>query len=308
MKNHLLLFLMFCLFYFIHVNAVIQAQNKSIIISENGSYIINSGNKNMTIDPKEGGRITSFKLGNYEFLTAKSIYPVSYGSTFWPSPQSNWNWPPPLVLDSEPYQAENNGKLIKVTSGKDAATGFQFIKEFSAGKKNRLDITYSIVNITKEVKKVAPWEVTRTHKGGLLFFPIGETFTGKKSFDQALTETINGVVWYKVEKEGQKNKLLNIADGSEGWVAYAIDGKLFIKKFKDIKPAMFAPGEAEISFYISAEEEDFIEIEIQGEYNSIRPGDKSVFKVEWTAADIPSNIKVEKGSKELVEFVRGIIK
>jgi hypothetical protein len=35
------------------VTAVIQAQNKSTIISENGSYIINSRNKNMTIDPKK---------------------------------------------------------------------------------------------------------------------------------------------------------------------------------------------------------------------------------------------------------------
>jgi len=130
------------------VTAVIQAQNKSTIISENSSYIINSGNKNMTIDPKKGGRIASFKLGNYEFLAGKDIEPDNYGSTFWPSPQSNWNWPPPAVLDHEPYQVENKDKSIKVTSEKDHSTGFQFIKEFSAGKKNRLDITYSIVNIS----------------------------------------------------------------------------------------------------------------------------------------------------------------
>jgi len=289
------------------VTAVIQAQNKSTIISENSSYIINSGNKNMTIDPKKGGRIASFKLGNYEFLAGKDIEPDNYGSTFWPSPQSNWNWPPPAVLDHEPYQVENKDKSIKVTSEKDHSTGFQFIKEFSAGKKNRLDITYSIVNISQEVKKVAPWEVTRAHKGGLIFFPNGEAFTGKKAFAQAPTETINGVVWYKIEKEKLKSSLLNIADGSEGWIAYAIDGKLFIKKFEDIKPAMFAPGEAEISFYISGET-DYIEIELQGKYESLNPGEKSVFKVEWTAADIPADIKVEKGSKELVEFVRGIIK
>ena len=70
---------------------------------------------------------------------------------------------------------------------------------------------------------------------------------------------------------------------------------------------MFAPGEAEISFYISGET-DYIEIELQGKYESLNPGEKPVFKVEWTAADIPADIKVEKGSKELVEFVRGIIK
>ncbi|MGA7719725.1 MAG: DUF4380 domain-containing protein [Ignavibacteriaceae bacterium] len=307
MKNHSLQILLPCLFYFIMVNAITQAQNKSITTTKNGSYIINTGNKNMTFDPKEGGRITSFKLDDYEFLTDKNVHPDNYGSTFWPSPQSNWNWPPPAVLDNEPYQVEYKGKSIVATSGIDPVSGLQFIKEFSGGKNNRMYLTYSILNVYKEVKKVAPWEVTRVHKGGLLFFPAGETPVHKKSFDMALTETMNGIVWSKIEKQGPKSSLLSISDGSEGWIAYAIEGKLFVKKFEDIKPAMFAPGEAEISLYLCPDA-DYIEIEIQGKYESLNPGSKSVWKVEWNAANIPSTIKVDKDSKELVDFVRGLIK
>jgi hypothetical protein len=211
------------------------------------------------------------------------------------------------VLDNEAYQAVNQGKSILLTSGKDLVTGLQFMKEFSTGNKGRLDITYSIINVSQKVRKAAPWEVTRAHKGGLLFFPAGETELGKKSFDKAPAETINGIVWYKDDKTRPEKSLLSIDDGSEGWIAYAIDGKLFIKKFDDIKPAMFAPGEAEISFYISYEA-DYIEIEVQGEYKSLNPGEKYDWKVRWTGADIPSNIKVEKGSKDLAEFVRKMIK
>jgi hypothetical protein len=261
----------------------------------------------MSIDPNAGGRITSFKLGNYEFLTGKDIHPDNYGSTFWPSPQTIWNWPPPSVLDNEPYQSVNNGKSIILTSGKDPVTGLQFIKEFSTGKNDWLEITYSMINISQDVKKAAPWEVTRAHKGGLLFFPAGETPLGKKSFDKAPAETINGIVWYKDEKTRPEKDLLTIDDGSEGWIAYAIDGRVFIKKFDDIKPAQFAPGEAEISFYISSAA-DYIEIEIQGEYKPIDPGKRSVWKVKWTAANVPSDIKIEKGNEQLVELVRGLIK
>jgi hypothetical protein len=306
MKTHLPLLLMFCLFCIFRGSASAQLQNDSILIKGNASYYIISGITNMTIDSKTGGRITSFKSGNYEFLTGKDIHPDNYGSTFWPSPQSIWNWPPPPVLDNEPYQIEDNGKIIKAVSAHDPVTGLQFIKEILA-ENNRVDITYSIVNISQEVRKTAPWEVTRAFKGGLLFFPIGETPVSRKSFEQAPSETIDGIVWYQDAKGRPKNNQLSIADGSEGWVAYAIDGKLLIKKYKDLKPGTFAPGESEISFYISAEA-DYIEIELQGKYEAINPGEKTVWHVEWIAADIPANIKVEKGSKELAGFVRGIIK
>ena len=307
MKYRNIIFLIFCPLFIFQSNIAAQTKNDSISLSGDGMYAINSGNTKMIVDPKTGGRITSFKLGDYEFLVDKSEQRFSYGSTFWPSPQSMWNWPPLAVLDSKPYQVEDNGKSIKLTSGKDPKTGFQFVKEISETKNNLYNVKYSIINTTGEIKKAAPWEISRAHKGGLLFFPAGETPPHIKSFEMAPTETINGAVWYQDGKERPKNDQLTISDGSEGWLAYAIDGKLLIKKFKDLKPGMFAPGEDEICFYIS-HEANYIEIEIQGKYESIKPGEKTDWNVEWTAADIPANIKVEKGSKELVEFVRGIIK
>jgi hypothetical protein len=136
---------------------------------------------------------------------------------------------------------------------------------------------------------------------------MGQGSIGKKWFEEANADVINGIVWYQDEKEKPDKHKLSIADGSEGWMAYAIDGKLFIKKFPDIKPDMFAPGEAEISFYISPEA-DYIEIEAQGKYEAIKPGEKSTWNIEWIGMDIPANIEVKKDNKELVKFVREIIK
>lgn len=286
----------------------LNARNKtdSIMILDNGSYWIASKDAVVIVNPSEGGRIISFKLGSYDFLVGQDMIPNAYGSTFWPGPQSMWNWPPPPVLDNEPYSAINNGNSVTVTSGKDPVTGFQFIKEFSAGGKNRIKLGYKIINKTEKVKKVAPWEISRVQKGGLLFFPIGKKPLGLKSFEPADVDIINGIVWYKDKIRKPENKKLSTADGKEGWAAYAIDGKLFIKKFNDVKSEMIAPGEGEVLFYVDSDA-DFVEFEIEGKYQTLKPEEELNWNVEWIGIKVPSNIKIQKGSKQLVDFVRKIL-
>jgi hypothetical protein len=314
MKKQLTALCAFCTFYLFSLITFSQPQKDSAMTSSNGvnssedsSYSVVSGNVSISINPEAGGRITSFKLGEYEFLSGKDVNPESYGSTFWPSPQSNWNWPPPAVLDNKPYSVVKSDSAIEMTSGKDPQTGFQFVKVFSPGKSNSINLKYSIINITNEDKKAAPWEVTRVHKGGLFFFPIGETPLGKKIFRPVPSEIINGIFWFQTKETQNDSDELTTADGSEGWFAYAIKGNLFIKKFKDIQPRSFAPGEKEISVYVDAKF-DYIEIEAQGEYKDIKSQEKSMWNTKWIAAKIPSDIKVEKGNMKLVEFARNIVK
>ena len=103
-------------------------------------------------------------------------------------------------------------------------------------------------------------------------------------------EVLDGIVWFQDTKERPKENELSIADVSEGWAAFAIDGKLFIKKFTDIKQAQAAPGEAELSIYVS-NEADYIEFEIQGQYTTLTPGVKMTWNIEWIAVDIPETIR-----------------
>ncbi len=305
MKNKLFLLFLFFLFYLYQNKVHAQHQKDSIMILNNGSYLINSGDASLVVDPSEGGRITSFKLANYEFLTGKDIS-MNYGSTFWPGPQSIWNWPPPPVLDSEPYSAIDNGNSIKLISNKDPITGFQFIKEFSAGKNSSINLKYSIINKSDQTKKVAPWEISRAGKGGLLFFPLGKGQVAGKNFEPAHVNIIDGIAWYKDEMSRPENNQLSIADGLEGWLAYAINNRLFIKKFKDTKPELIAPGEGEILFYISSKA-DYIEIEVEGEYKALKPDEESHWDMDWIGKDIPSNIKVDKENNKLVNFVMKIV-
>jgi hypothetical protein len=82
---------------------------------------------------------------------------------------------------------------------------------------------------------------------------------------------------------------------------------VLIKKFRDVAPEDNAPGEAEVSLYVSGEA-DYIELELQGPYREIKPGERLSWSVEWIAVETPPGLVVEKGSAELVDFVRGIVR
>jgi hypothetical protein len=86
-------------------------------------YALSVQDLSMTVDAAHGGKILSFKLGEQEILAQnpaaapqpapqgegqprrRFFNPNSYGSTFWTSPQAEWNWPPVPEYDSLPYGA-----------------------------------------------------------------------------------------------------------------------------------------------------------------------------------------------------------
>lgn len=283
-------------------------KNGNSCMQKNDSVLsLTSGDVSFSIDPSVGGRILTFEINGFDFLTGKSVNQDNYGSTLWPSPQSDWSWPPPAILDAGEYNVESKSDPVMMMSKIDPTTGWQFEKEFSAGDSNSILLKYSIKNISEKNKKVAPWEISRARKCGLLFYPAGEFMTGKKTFPSVDTVRSGGIIWYQDQAERPDNHRLSSSDGSEGWLAYAVDGKVFIKKFPDIKPGRQAPGEGEVLYYVSSTH-DYIEIEIQGEYVELKPGEKTEWDVEWIAAEIPSSVKVETGNQKLVEFVRTVIK
>ncbi|MGE5499116.1 MAG: DUF4380 domain-containing protein [Syntrophothermus sp.] len=282
-----------------------QKINGAVCRNKDGFYSVTSGINSIVIDPQAGGRIVSFKNCEFEFLTDKTVNENNYGSTFWPSPQSFWNWPPPAVLDNKPYEAAASGKVVSLVSGTDPVTGLKFMKEFSAGDNNSINIIYTIINASAKPVNTAPWEITRVRKGGLLFFPIGDDNMRGKQFEMADYHIISEILWYKDSPVKPEKHKLNIADGLEGWMAYAAGGKIFVKSFPDVKPEAQAPGEAEVLFYVSPEA-DYIEIEVQGTYKEIQPSESSSWHMKWTGADIPPGTGVVPGSTKLVEFVRNM--
>lgn len=286
-----------------------QEKNMTQIIKQkNQSYLLKFANLELTVEPETGGRISSLKFGDKEFLVTKGNSPFSYGSTFWPSPQSVWNWPPPAVLDRAPYEVIDSTNKLILKSKKDETLGLQFNKEISISEKDTsVQILYSIINSSNTNKKASPWEITRMFKGGLVFFPKGLTEPKAKSFDPIPYTESNNLLWYKINKDEKlNNHLLSVSDGSEGWLAYAFDGYIFIKSFEDVHPENQAPNEGEIPIYIDSKSQN-VEIEVQGPYTNIKPGKELLWKMKWFVRKMPNNLKTESANKELIEFVKSVI-
>ena len=189
-------------------------------------YSIEAGDISMTINGAGGGKILSYQYKGTEVIS-QSTFPESFGSTFWTSPQKEWNWPPVQEFDKQPYTVEEKGTSLVMTSNVSARLKYRIRKEFSVDtKSNAIVVAYSIINESGETRKVAPWEITRVPNDGMIFFdaPTGQiTPANLMPFQSAFDAS-----WYQTD-EANQNRKIN-ADG-KGWLAYLNNGLLMVKKF-----------------------------------------------------------------------------
>ena len=238
-------------------------------------YSIEVGDLFMTINAGGGGKILSFKYKDVEVIS-QSTFPESFGSTFWTSPQKEWNWPPVQEFDKQPYTVEEKGNSLVMTSNVSARLKYKIRKEFSVdAKSNAIVVTYSIINESGETRKVAPWEITRVPNEGLIFFdaPTDQITPA----DRMPFKSEFGISWYQTD-EANQNRKIN-ADG-KGWLAYLNNSLLMVKKFQDLNASQPAPEEAEIQVYVNTGK-SYIELESQGAYTELKAGESLDWTVKW---------------------------
>ncbi len=267
---------------------------------ENGRYSISVGDVTLTVDAARGGKVVSYKYQDQEILSTTRM-PNSFGSTFWTSPQKEWNWPPVPEFDTKPFNAEVKDGVLVLTGEKSARFGYRIRKEFSADKKdNAIVIKYTIINESGETRQVAPWEISRVPNGGVVFFEAKEATPANNMKGLPFTYEY-GAAWYVMD-EDRENRKIN-ADGT-GWLAFCDKGLMFVKKFENIKAEEAAPAEAEIQIYANPGK-TFVEIEEQGAYTTLNAGES----VDWTARWylVPNDLPAEP-SKALLKKAKKIAK
>lgn len=273
--------------------------------SADEGFIIKAGNVTMTISAKEGGKIMSYKYDDKEMLSQLRMA-NQYGSTFWTSPQKEWNWPPVTEFDRGAYtdetDAAKSSKSLMLTSQVARKLPFQIQKQYTPDPKGKfIRVSYTIINKGDAERQVAPWEISRVvaDESGLIFFdaPVeGITPAGLIPFKGEA-----GASWYSFEQASQNRKINS--DG-KGWLAYAADGLLMIKKFDDLTPSQPAPDEAEIQVYVN-QGKTYIELESQGEYRMLAPGESLTWTVDWYLIPLKDEAVP---SKKLLDLVRKTIK
>lgn len=270
-----------------------------IIKNSDAKYSIQMNDLTMTIDSK-GGKILSFKYKDAEVIS-QIRFPEAFGSTFWTSPQKEWNWPPVPEYDKQPYTVEVKGASLVMKSNVSPRLKYSIMKEFVPdAKENAIIINYTITNESDETRKVAPWEVTRVQNGdGLIFFDADVnniTPVGLMDFKEEY-----GAAWYQPDVTNQNRKIN--ADG-KGWLAYATNGLLLVKKFQDLEPSQPAPNEAEIQVYVNRGKAH-IELESQGAYTTLEPGKSLTWTVRWYLVPFDGAITP---SKALLKKVKKLVK
>jgi hypothetical protein len=245
----------------------------------------------MDVNPRIGARVSALTIGGTNVVTRYACAAGTYdgtaacnnsGSTFWTSPQSAWpsgTWPPVASIDGHAYTPNVRGSHLLMTGGQNAALGARVEKDFSADDKScSIAQRYSVT--ASRAMVAAPWEITRVPRGGIAFFPQGERTR-----------------LAAVPAGGAKL----IADGTGGWLAYALGDVLFIKHFTDVPPGSFAPGEGDIEIYAGS---DYLELEVQGAYTHLSKGKSTPWMVRWRAVAIPSTVSVAAGSATLLTFAQ----
>ena len=281
--------------------SALSAQTFAVSQLDEEKYVVTCDDVTLTVDAAHGGKILSYRLGDREVIAQKAepepapegapfrrrwTNPNSYGSTFWTSPQAEWNWPPVPEYDSLPYGAlvtkgpfMLDGRIALPALrliGQTSKYGYQVTKFITMDPTDgAIVITYSIHNNSGEKRKVAPWEITRVPNGGFLEFEakpedVTPADLMKVSFAKNLATLEVDVA--------NENRKINV-DG-KGWLRFRDNGLVLTKRFPDIAPQEAAPGEAEIQVYIDARK-TFVEIEAQGPYTELEPGERLEWTVRW---------------------------
>ena len=233
-----------------------------------------NGPLTVRVDAAAGGRIIEFSLNGRNALMTTG---PEIGSTFWPSPQSAWDWPPPAALDRGPYVIERQQDAIIMTSTVCEITGLQLCKRLEM-QENCVKIVYSMINCSDETRFFAPWEISRIG-GGVTFYRSSEP---PLPISTGAVESIEGVVWHEYRPEGQSENEKIFGNGSAGWLANAYRGLLLVKSFTPVPSAEVAPGEGEIEIYGHGDPKNaYIEIEQQGAYQAINPDEQRHWEVRW---------------------------
>ncbi len=262
---------------------------------------LESSKFSMVIDVEFGGRITAFGFHGKNVLAESG---PQVGSTFWPSPQSAWNWPPPAVLDSAPYTRLNESRGLRIESSVCPLTHLQLEKSFELTDEKAL-VSYGLTHLGDEPVYWAPWEITRI-VGGVTFYQSALPIEVQSNAPVLYAE---GAVWHDYQPQTQRQHEKIFGNGSCGWLANAFEGLLLVKRFPVIAAGeQAAPGEAEVEIYAHGDVDNaYIEMEQQGHYRQLMPGERLDWQVEWWLAELPPSVDIRAGNPALLTAVEQLL-
>jgi hypothetical protein len=273
--------------------------------ADGGRHVFAWDDVRLEIDAAIGGRVTALRLGGRNLLSEPSADAGNFGSTFWPSPQTAWGWPPVPEIDHAPYRVEVEPAAVVLRSAISPALGISVEKRIAADAARRAVVfDYAIHNCGETPTRLAPWQITRVPPGGLSLFPTGDGVNPPCPPSTLAVRQALGVTWYPYDAAAVTDHQKLFADGREGWLAHVDGDALLVKTFAVVPRGAQAPGEAQIEIYANPSL-TYIEIEAQGAYEEIAPGASQPWRVVWLVRRLPPDLPRAVGSAALLDYIRG---
>lgn len=231
----------------------------------------------LTVDPTLGARLVSVKYGDRELLhTVRDSMGFSYGSTAWPSPQADWDWPPPAALDREPYTVQEVEEHSILLKGRETEDGLVFQKRYRLGPDSDIGLTYWLTYNGDTVRSVAAWEVTRLPYTGRVEFYADSVRTEKTASIVESQDSFRTI--YFDERHTAPAKVF--ADLDSIPVRYFVDDLVLERHTVVADFYRVAPGQAPLEVYIDPPR-GFAELELQGDYVELRYGETATLRTKW---------------------------
>ena len=194
---------------------------------------------------EKGGLVTAWKLDGVNVLLDDANPSTLDGSVFWPSPQSDWNWPPPYAIDGATYTVtvDEANMSVLLVSETDNGLNLRVEKRFTVDlEREAIILEYSMVNTGSQDRSFAPWEVSRVPPGGLTFYPTGSNAPTSGTFQPIPVTDDGDVTWFEHTPANITGQHKLFADGERGWLYNPLlSGARYLYVTSDRSPIMSGP-------------------------------------------------------------------
>lgn len=282
---------------------------------------MSSGPTEVEFRPTEGGRLTRLRYGGVDLVLPPGQVPGFHGDTFWPSPQARFDWPPPPTLDAAPYEVVAESALsLTLRSAPDHDYGLQAEKRFELGE-HGLVMEFTLTNIWSRPQEVAPWQVTRARREGLLVWATGEPF---HDGDRMRKQREDPGCWFVHADSDSTFEGLEAGDAhssilvpavtttsklftdARGWLAHVHHATVFLRVFPDLSTDEAAPRQGEVELYFNPVS-DYVELENQGAFVTLAPGQSLTYPVHWRLRRLDPGLPTDRVTPELLTQIDALL-
>jgi hypothetical protein len=266
---------LFLLFVFVWVSTCDRAPE----LPQEGPVTISRDGISLTVEPDYGGRITSLTLNGKEVLqTQRDSAGLTFGSTAWPSPQSDWDWPPPPTLDREPYTLQRlDSTSILLISKEDPDSGLTLQKRYRLGPQRDIGLTYWLTYRGDSTLSVAAWENTRLpYRGRITFTADSVRVRDELPATVETRDSVHTIVFD--ERHERPTKIfanLDTVPVSFHTDDFVLEKHTVVQDFYRV-----APGQAPLEIYFNPQA-GFMEFELQGDYRKLSYGQTATLRTKW---------------------------